>query len=210
MDIEYKGGNCVSLTVKKNVVVTDPKNSGLGLKDQGANVALQLVTQPQFVASHGDDTLVIDGPGEYEVANISIHGVAAQAHTDTADAPKKATMYSVAAEDISVAVVGHIYPELSEDQLEQLGVIDVLVVPVGGGGYTLDAAGAVSVVRKIGPKIVIPTHYADSSTKYEVPQADVEAFIKELGAPVEETNKLKLKAGTLSEALTVYKIARTA
>jgi L-ascorbate metabolism protein UlaG (beta-lactamase superfamily) len=209
MDIEYKGGNCVTLTVKKNVLAFDPKNSDLGLKDQAANAAVQLVTQPQFIAPHSDDTVVIDGPGEYEVANMSIRGVAARAHMDSSDAPKKATMYSVSTEDISVAAVGHVHPGLSEEQLEQLGVVDILIVPVGGNGYTLDATGAVDLVRKISPKAVIPTHYADSNVAYPVPQADIELFIKELGAPVEEVSKLKLKAGAPSEALTVYKITRT-
>lgn len=210
MDIEYKGGNCVTLTAKKSVLVFDPKNSVLGLKDQGANAAVQLLTQPQFAAPHGDDTVVIDGPGEYEVANMSVRGIAARAHMDGSDAPKKATMYSVASEEISVAAVGHVHPDLSEEQLEQIGVVDVLIVPVGGNGYTLDATGAVELVRKIGPKIVIPTHYADSAVSYPVPQAELDLFTKELGAPVEEVSKLKLKAGTLGDALTVYKIARTA
>jgi len=209
MDIEYKGGNCVVLTIKKNVLVLDPKNSDIGLKDQAVNAAVQLATQPQFVGPHSDDTVLIDGPGEYEVANMSIHGVAARAHMDGADDPKKATMYSVVADDVAVAVVGHVHPDLSEEQLEQLGVIDVLVVPVGGNGYTLDATGAVELVRKIGPKVVVPTHYADPSIAYPVPQAELELFTKELGAPVEETSKLKLKSGALNEALTVYKISRT-
>lgn len=156
MDIEYKGGNCVSITVKKNVIVIDPKLSDIGLRDQGANAAVQLLTQVGFGAPHGDDTLIVDGPGEYEVDNVSIRGVAARAHTDAEDAPKKATMYSVATDDVSVAIVGHIHPDISDSQLEDLGVVDVLVVPVGGSGYTLDATGAVELIRKIDPKVVIP------------------------------------------------------
>jgi len=119
-------------------------------------------------------------------------------------------MYSVATEDVSIAAVGHIHPDLNEEQLEQIGVVDILIVPVGGNGYTLDATGAVELVRKIGPKAVIPTHYADPAVSYPIPQAELDLFIKELGAPVEEVSKLKLKAGVLSDALTVYKITRTA
>lgn len=208
MDIEYKGGNCVAITVKKSTVIVDPKISDLGLKDQGANATVQLLTQPQFAAPHGEDTLVIEGPGEFEVANVSIHGVAARAHMDGPDDPKKATMYSVAAEDIAVAVLGHIHPDLSEEQLETLGIVDVLVLPVGGNGYTLDATGAVEIIRKIDPKIVIPTHFADSSTNYPVTQAELEIFTKELGAAVETSNKLKLKAGALADILTVYHLNR--
>lgn len=210
MDIEYKGGNCIVLSAKKNTIVVDPKISDLKLKDQGANATVQLLTQPAFEAPHGDDTLVISGPGEYEVANMSVRGVAARAHMDTPDEGKRATMYTVKTEDVSVAIAGHIYPEVSEDQLEALGVIDVLIVPVGGGGYTLDAAGAVDLVRKVGPKMVIPTHYADGSTTYPVPQAELELFVKELGATLETSNKLKLKAGTLSETLTIQQLNRVA
>lgn len=210
MDIEYKGGNCVVLTVKKNTIVVDPKLSDIKLKDQGANATVQLVTQPSFEAPHGPETLVIAGPGEYEVVNLSIRGVAARAHLDAEGDGLKATMYSVASEEISVAIVGHVHPDISEEQLEALGVVDVLIVPVGGGGYTLDAAGAVDVVRKIGPKIVIPTHYADSAADYPVPQADLDAFVKELGAAVEVSSKLKLKAGTFGEVLTVQQLNRVA
>jgi len=210
MDIEYKGGNCVVITAKKNTIVVDPKLSELNLKDQGANAAVQLLTQPSFEAPHSEDTLVVSGPGEYEVANISIRGIAARAHMDTPEDGMRATMYSLATEEVSVAIAGHVYPEISEDQLEALGVVDVLIVPVGGGGYTLDAAGAVDLVRKVGPKMVIPTHYADSATKYPVPQADLDLFVKELGAAVEVSSKLKLKAGTLSETLTVQQLNRVA
>lgn len=210
MDIEYKGGNCVILTVKKNTIAVDPKLSDLKLKDQGANAAVQLLTQPQFEAPHSDDTLVVSGPGEYEVANVSIRGVAARAHLDGPEESKRATMYSVIAEDISLVVTGHIHPDITEEQLEALGVVDVLVVPVGGNGYTLDATGAVEVIRKIDPKVVIPTHYADNAATYEVPQADLEVFVKELGATVETSNKLKLKAGTLSEKLVVQQLTRVA
>ena len=210
MDIEYKGGNCVVITIKKNTVVVDPKISVLGLKDQGANATVQLATQPDFVAPHEESTLIVQSPGEYEVANISIHGIAARAHMDGVGAPNAVTMYSVAADDIAVAVVGHVYPELTEEQLEALGVVDVLIVPVGGNGYTLDATGAVQLIRKIDPKIVIPTHYADSHISYPVPQAELEVFTKELGAAVETSNKLKLKAGTFSDVLTVQQLNRVA
>ncbi len=210
MDIEYKGGNCVILSVKKNVIAVDPKISDLKLKDQGANAAVQLLTQPQFEAPHGEDTLVISGPGEYEVANISIRGIAARAHMDGPDDGKKATMYSVTAEDISLVVTGHIHPDINEDQLEALGVVDVLVVPIGGNGYTLDASGAVEVIRKIDPKIVIPTHYADDVVSYDVPQADLDVFVKELGAAVETSGKLKLKAGMMSDKLIVQQLNRVA
>ncbi len=209
MDIEYKGSNCIVITTKYGVTVIDPKISSVGLKDYQGKMSAQLNTQPNF-GTHRDDALLIDGPGEYEISGMSVTGIAAQRHTDTPDQGKQATMYRLNNGDISIAVVGHVVPELSEAQLEAFGIVDVLIVPVGGNGYTLDAHAAVQVVRQVEPKIVIPTHYSEPGVTYEVPQAELALFIKELGATPEPTPKLKLKAGAIPEVLTVYELTRTA
>jgi L-ascorbate metabolism protein UlaG (beta-lactamase superfamily) len=119
-------------------------------------------------------------------------------------------MYRIDTGEIRVGLIGNIYEKLSDDQLEELGIIDVLIIPVGGGGYTLDPEGAASLVRSIDPKAVIPVHYNDGALKYEVPQVDVDEFIKTLGAPVEDvTGKYKLKnAAALPAVATIIKLAR--
>lgn len=209
MDIEYKGANCVVISSKKDTFVTDPKLSDNSLKDQGAQASAVLLTQSAFGVKAGDDTLIIDGPGEYEVNNCSIRGIAARRHSELSETTQTATIYRLDLDSITVAIVGHIDPQLSEEQLESLGVIDVLVVPVGNSGYTLDSKSAVDLIRTIEPKLVIPTHYAEEGVKYEVPQLPVDDFIKELGAASEEVPKLKLKSGNLPPSLTVYKITRS-
>lgn len=89
-------------------------------------------------------------------------------------------------------------------------MIDILIVPVGGSGYTLDATSAVALVRTISPKIVVPIHYADSGISYEVPQDSAEVFVKEMGAPVENVSKLKVKNdSSLPTVLTTYILSRT-
>ncbi len=209
MELEYKGGNCVVITYKKDQFVTDPKLSNIGLKDQGADAAVQLLTQPLFAAPAKDTAMVVDGPGEYEVNNCSIWGIAANPHTSPEGA-RTATMYKIGLDDISIAVIGHVAAKLDEGQLEAIGVVDVLVVPVGGYGYTLEPKQAVDMVRAIEPKIVVPVHFAEEGVTYEVPQAPLEDFLKELGTPAEEpVAKLKLKAGLLPEKLTVCQITRT-
>jgi hypothetical protein len=206
MDLEYKGANCVIISGKKCTFVTDPKISDNGLKDQGIQATAQLLTQSVFGTKAGDDTLVIDGPGEYEVSNCSIRGIAARRHSELDENAQNATVYRLDLDGISAVVLGHIAPLLSDEQLEELGVVDVLVIPVGDNGYTLDTKSAVSLVRKIEPKIVIPTHYAEDGVTYEVPQQTADDFIKELGVSTEETPKLKLKSGMLPASLTVYKL----
>lgn len=208
MDIEYKGANCVVITTKKTSVVIDPKLSALGLKDVLPKNAVVIATQPDLLVS-GEDAVVVDRPGEYEVRDISIVGSAAERMIDH-DKSLNATIYRVTVGDVRFAVVGHVAAPLTEEQLEALGVVDVAVVPVGGSGYTLDAHQAVSVVRQLDPKVVIPTHFADKAISYEVPQMELEPFLKELGAPQhEKTAKWKLK-GPLPEILTVIELERTA
>ena len=70
--------------------------------------------------------LSFEGPGEYEVADISVIGIAARAHMDE-EGTMRATMFKLVAGETSYLVTGHIYPELSEAQLEAIGMVDILV-----------------------------------------------------------------------------------
>jgi L-ascorbate metabolism protein UlaG (beta-lactamase superfamily) len=208
MDIEYKGANCLVITTKKATLVIDPKLSVDGLKDITPKNAIVVATQLGLLAA-GEDAVIVDRPGEYEVRNISVTGIAAERMVDH-DKSLQSTVYRLVVGDVSIAVIGHVATPLTEEQLETLSVVDVVIVPVGGNGYTLDAHQAVSVIRQIDPKIVIPTHYADVAIDYEVPQMDLEPFLKELGAPNhEKLSKWKSKGG-ISDVLTVIEIERTA
>jgi len=197
MDLQFYGANCVSLAHKTTRIVVDDNLAELGVKSIVRPDDVVLFTSP-----HGSaDTarLVLDGPGEYEVADVSIIGIATRAHVDEPGV-RSATMFKFIVGEQSVLVTGHIYPELSDTQLEDIGLVDVLVVPVGGNGYTVDPAGALKLIKEIEPKLVVPTHYADHSLKYPVPQQDLATALKELAMePKETVAKLKLKPGDLTD-----------
>lgn len=210
-DIEYKGGNGVVITGKKTQVVLDPKLSLIGLKDIPVKDAVVVATESRFLVDDSGAKLVIEGPGEYEVGEVSIKGVKATRHLDTSADEQIATVYRLEIGDARVAIIGNIASKLSEDQLEAIGVVDIAIVPVGGNGYTLDAVDAAAVVRQVEPRVVIPVHYADSAINYEVPQDDVDLFIKELASPVEPAgSKFKVKAASsIPQVLTVVTIDRS-
>ena len=206
MEIQYYGANCVRLVGKKATIIVDDNLADLGLKSvtKAGDIAI-------FTGPHGDPSadvkLVIDQPGEYEVSDVSIQGVPAQAHMD-ADG-FNATMYKITGGDLRIVVVGHVHPELSDTQLEQLGMIDILVIPVGGNGYTLDATGALQLIKKIEPKVVVPTHYADKAVKYTVPQADLADALKNMAMePKETAAKLKLKPAELTDTTQLIVLER--
>jgi len=209
-DLEYKGGNTVVFSSKKVSLTTDPKLSLVGLKDIKTKDEVELATETRFSVNNPEARIIIDSPGEYEVGDFTIHGVAAARHIDTPEQEKLSTMYRIECGDVKVAVLGNIDGKLDEDQLEAIGVIDILIIPVGGGGYTLDATSAAALTRSIEPKAVIPVHYADSALKYEVPQDELATFVSELGAPTEVTSKYKIKSSaSLPAVLTVIELTRS-
>lgn len=209
-EIEYKGANCIIISTKKSKLIIDPKLSIIGLKDISTKGAVELATENRFFIDDPDANLSIEGPGEYGVAGFDIRGIPARRHIDTNSDPLISTMYRIEIGESRIGIIGNIDEELSDEQLESFGLLDILVIPVGGGGYTLDATGAVSLVRMINPKIVIPVHYADGALKYEVPQDGLSLFISELGVPVETVAKYKQKQLlTAIETLSVVEITRS-
>lgn len=206
MELTYRGGNCIEIAVKKETIIVDGALKALGLKDitekDGVYVATQVGLNPA-----APDALMIDGPGEYEVRGVSIKGVSAQRMLDDKDV-KKATMYKFVVDGVSIAVVGHVFAPLTDDQLEELGIIDIAIVPVGGNGYTLDGHQAAGVVRQLEPKVVIPTHYEDAGVHYEVPQNSLAEFIKEVGGEHQQMDSFKLKGAVLPATLTTIELRR--
>lgn len=209
-EIEYKGGNTVIISTKKSTIVTDPKTSLVGLKDIVIKEAIEIATEERFATNGVDAKLLIDGPGEYGVSEFDIKGLPVQRHLDAEGQPLLGTMYRIEVGDVRIGLLGNVYEKLHEDQLEELGVLDILILPVGGNGYTLDATGATNLVRRIDPKVVIPIHYDDKSLKYEVPQGSLSDFVSELNAPVETMSKFKVKSSsTLPTNLTLIELVRS-
>ena len=207
MDISYRGGNCIEIAVKKDTFVIDGKLSTLGLKDVTEKDAVYITTQSEL-DSAVDGSVSIDSPGEFEVRGVSVKGVAARRMID-AEGAKNTTVYAIVVDGVRVVVVGHIHESLTDEELEAIGLVDVAVVPVGGNGYTLDSHQATKVVKKLEPKVVIPTHYKDDGVSYEVPQNGLEEFIKEVSADHEIVSSYKIKGGVLPASLTVVEITRT-
>lgn len=200
MDIQFHGANCVTLGGKHARIVIDDNVSDMGGKNVAKEGDILL-----FTGAHGRSVqtpkILIDQPGEYEVSGVSIFGIAARAHIDE-EKMKTATMYKLLVDDLSVLVTGHIYPELSDTQLESVGMIDVLFVPVGGNGYTLDGVGALKLIKKIEPKLVIPTYYDDAALTFPMPAQTLEQALKALAMePKETVTRLKAKAADLAESM---------
>ncbi|MEI6755891.1 MAG: MBL fold metallo-hydrolase [bacterium] len=199
MDLQFFGANCVGITLKGARIIIDDNLVELGAKS---------VIKPDDVALYTGKTeqqskarLTFDSAGEYEVSGISVIGIPARAHMDEAKT-LNATMFKIVTGDLTILVTGHVYPELNENQLEAIGMVDVLIIPVGGNGYTLDPAGALKLIKDIEPKMIVPTHYSDKALKFPMPQQELANALKELGMePKDKVSKLKLKHADIDEVM---------
>lgn len=146
------------------------------------------------------EPLILRGPGEYEAKGIFIEGIAS--FHDRAGGRERGTntIFVIESEDLRVVHMGDFgEANLSEEEREKIGTVDILLIPVGGT-YTIDGREAASLVHKIEPKAVIPMHYRSQggSAKLEGP----EKFLKELAAKPEPEDKLTIRAKDLTEGKT--------
>lgn len=192
MDITYLGAGSVKLAGKSITVVVDPYGEDAGLGKLNAKADVVTLSTLEGLGTV-PAPMIIDGPGEYEVKGTMIQGVPAQLHIDE-EGTRRATVYSLIIDGVNVVTTGNIAGKLDNKQIEELGNVDVLVVPVGGHGLTMDAESAAAVVAQLEPSYVVPVHFDDGKTKYPMPQDPVEVFLKEMGASPEPESKLKINA----------------
>jgi L-ascorbate metabolism protein UlaG (beta-lactamase superfamily) len=205
MEITYLGHSSFKIKTKSATVVTDPfDQSMVGLKFP--SVEGDIVTVSHDHPDHNNSNKVtgakkvISGPGEYEVAGVSILGYGSF-HDDKKGLERgKNTIYVIEAEGLRLVHLGDLGHSLSDDMVSEMGTIDILMVPVGGV-YTIGPKEASEVVSKIDPYFVIPMHYKvpgltlTGGEKME----PVETFIKEAGIPVENLPKFSIKKDDILE-----------
>jgi len=144
-------------------IVIDPYNKELGLRVPKLKADILLVTHDHY--DHANTKAVegspflIEGPGEYEVKGVSVKGIPVSHDNEGGTKRGEVTIYTIEAEDITLCHLADIgQKELTENQLDEIGEINILMIPVGGV-YTVDAKEASHIVNQIEPQIVLPMHY---------------------------------------------------
>ncbi|MCL2038678.1 MBL fold metallo-hydrolase [Candidatus Saccharibacteria bacterium] len=206
-EISYFGGNAIEITTKDITLVFDADRSSFGKKNLSVKDGAEFATEERFLTNDPAFRVSLFGAGEYEVSNVMLQGVAATRHLDDPKGEQASTVFSVRIGDYQIALLGNILGPLTDDQLEALGMVDILIIPIGGNGYTLDAADAARIISQTTPKIVIPVHYSESGLSYEVPQDSFHEFADQVKAEVIEERTLKVKPSmTIPASLTIYKL----
>lgn len=183
MEITWLGHACFRIKTTHGIVITDPFPPDMGYTM--GKITPRIVTVSHDHHDHNytqgiqGEFKVINRPGEYEISNILIFGIAAYHDAEQGKQRGKNVMYRIETDDLSICHLGDLGHQLSAAQVEQLQNCDILMVPVGGV-YTLNGTGAAEIVRQITPKVVIPMHYKTPALKMELETAD--RFLQEMGA----------------------------
>jgi L-ascorbate metabolism protein UlaG (beta-lactamase superfamily) len=134
MEITYLGAGCVRLSGKQLSIICDPFDESYGLGKISAKADVVTHSTLDGLAKVGD-VMVLDSPGEYEVKGTMITGVPAKRHTD--EDGTNATVFSILMDGVNVVVTGNISGKLDAKQVEPLGNVNVLIVPVGNHGLAM-------------------------------------------------------------------------
>ncbi|MBI3943098.1 MAG: MBL fold metallo-hydrolase [Chloroflexi bacterium] len=205
MEITWMGHACFRLRGKEATLVTDPYGKEIGLSIP--RVRADIITISHAHPNHSNisgfrgEAKIVDGPGEYEINGVFIFGI--QSYHDKVKGAERGpnTIYVLEFTDLTVCHLGDLGHTLTQSQVEAIGDVDVLLVPVGGGD-TLSVTDAAEVVSQVEPRIVIPMHYAMPGIT--VPLDPPEKFLKEMGAEPEPPQEvLKLSRESLPEEMKV-------
>ncbi|MFA7365013.1 MAG: MBL fold metallo-hydrolase [Patescibacteria group bacterium] len=197
MLINYFGHSCFKIEEKINgnsvSLLTDPFDDSVGLKLPKIDADIVSVSHNHQDHSNTSaikgNPFIIDCAGEYDVKGVIIEGVSSSHDEKDGKERGENIIFRFDIEGVSIVHLGDLGNVLNNKQIEKIGGVDILLIPVGGK-YTLDYKKAIEVISQIEPRIVIPMHYKTESSKIDIDGID--KFIKEFGIVPRYEEKLKI------------------
>ncbi len=216
MNITWYGHSCFKLQSKDTVLITDPFDKKIGLKPPfgGADI----VTISHDHCGHNNfevvknNPFVIAGAGEYEIKKVSIRGV--DSFHDNSEGKERGSniIYVIEIEDLKICHLGDFGQNaFTNGQLEKIGQVDVLFVPIGGIS-TIDWKSADTIISQIEPRIAIPMHYKIPGLAGSLAKIDtIDNFCKEHGVSIKDAvEKFSVKKKDLPQEETSVVILKVA
>lgn len=201
MQIIWHGQSCFQIEARHNKdeqtsIVIDPFSEETGLRLSKLEADVLLVTHNHHdhnnVKAVSGNPFIINGPGEYEIKKVFVQGIPAWHDSEEGRQRGQNTIYTIEAEDLRICHLGDLgQKELTEEQLETIASVDILMIPVGGV-YTISAKEALKIMSQIEPRITIPMHY--SLPKLKIKLEGVDKFLKTMGLKsISTQDKLLIK-----------------
>lgn len=202
MEIEYYGANAIKLkegaeSIGFDLIVPGQK------KPVGLSKELRAIfysdSHKANLAGEQEGVSSFRMPGEYEIGVFGVKSLAVPAQGDVYGTTKS-NVYLVDSGDFGfVGIIAYANKELSAEAIELLANARLVIIPVGNGGLSLDPEDALKLVKDLNAEFVVPVHFDDGKTAYEVSQSPVETFVGLIGKEAEfcegKLNTKKLSAG---------------
>jgi L-ascorbate metabolism protein UlaG (beta-lactamase superfamily) len=206
MEITWLGHSCFRLKGSRATVVTDPYSPGLGYSLGKPTARIVTISHEHpghsYAEGVGGQPRVVRRPGEYEISEVLIIGIDTFHDREGGKKRGKNIVYLMEIDEIAVCHLGDLGHVLTSEQVEDIGNVDVLLLPVGGVS-TINAPLAAEVVRQLEPKVVIPMHYKTPALNRELEAVD--RFLKEIGAKqVNSQPKLSVSKSNLPASSQVF------
>ncbi|MCS7175406.1 MBL fold metallo-hydrolase [Pseudothermotoga sp.] len=179
MKITWFGHACFLIDSQGVRILMDPFDSSVGYKVP--NVSVDVVTESHQHFDHNahhllrGDFQLIKEAGEYTIKNVKIRGI--KTFHDEAGGVKRGVniVFVIEFSDFRVAHLGDLGHTLNQQQVQQIGQLDVLLIPVGGT-FTVGPEEAKKIVEQLQPHVAIPMHYKTKYIKFDL--RPVEDFLK--------------------------------
>lgn len=155
----------------------------------GADLCLVSLNSPSFngcdsVTFGNKEPFIINGPGEYEIDGIFVYGYPSEGTDGQVN-----TIFATEIDGIRICHLGALAnPTLDPKTLEDIGVVDILFIPIAGGPV-LSPKDAAKLATSLEPKVVVPLMIEGKGG-----EEALKTFNKEIGGSAESrVDKLTVK-----------------
>ena len=163
--VRWHGHSCFEVATDDITVVTDPHDGkSLGIRPPHVRADVVLVSHDHFdhaairVVEKPGSTEIVTDLRPREFGDLRLRGVETYHDVNKGESRGGNIAFCFELQGVTFCHLGDLGHVLSPEQVEVMGQVDVLFVPVGGV-FTIDAEAAWEVVRQLDPKIVVPMHY---------------------------------------------------
>jgi L-ascorbate metabolism protein UlaG (beta-lactamase superfamily) len=200
--IDYFGHSSFGISDNEGMkIVTDPYDPVLGYTFPSISTQVLTVSHDHFdhnnvAALNGYEQLINATTGSFTNGDIEIRGFASWHDTTEGSERGANTIYTYEINKIKVCHLGDLGHQPSEELINGIGEVDVLMIPVGGS-FTINSEEAIKVINSINPKVVIPMHYGTDVSRpiFEDYLATVDDFTSKIqlqGWEIENRDNLTL------------------
>jgi L-ascorbate metabolism protein UlaG (beta-lactamase superfamily) len=205
MDLTWLGHACFRMRGREGIVLSDPPDPKSGHAIPRTEAGLVTISHDHTghasLKSVAGEPVVLRGPGEYEVREVLITGLGTFHDEDKGAARGHNTVFAIRLDDLVICHLGDLGHALPAADLERLGDVDIVLVPISGAETNLSAAKAAEIIHQLEPKVVVPMSYDPEGQKKD---SAFERLLHELGVKeLTPVPKLSVTRSSLPENVQV-------